>query len=180
MPGAHRTPGVRPERNGRRPAGPALELERGGHVGRPQGMPVRRLDRGNGQALPALPATGGKNFPATLGLHASAKTVGLLAMAVAGAISALHRSNCLGVEGIHIRETAEITGAGKHESSRATSRLRTTGRSPRDPGARSRYALSHFRAIERAAVRNSTVSPVSTASCGARAAKGASRQNTLM
>ena len=52
----------------------------------------RRLGRGRGEALAALLATGGEHLAASRGLHASAKAVRLVAMAVAGTVCALHGS----------------------------------------------------------------------------------------
>src|SRR5262245_12867355 len=49
------------------------------------------LGRGDGQALAAACATSGQHGAAALRLHAGAKTVRLLAVAIAGSVCALHR-----------------------------------------------------------------------------------------
>src|SRR5690242_190317 len=50
----------------------------------------RRLRRRDGEALAAAATPGGEHLAATLGLHAGAEPVGLLAVAIAGTIRALH------------------------------------------------------------------------------------------
>src|SRR5438552_19057140 len=62
----------------------------------PTGCRDSRLLRRDGEALAAPLATGRDHLPATLGLHARAEAVDLLAMAVAGTIRALHASKGLG------------------------------------------------------------------------------------
>ena len=55
-----------------------------------------RLGRRRREALAALLAAGRNHLPAPLGLHAAAKAVRLLAMAIAGTVCALHGSMDLG------------------------------------------------------------------------------------